>query len=92
MTVQVPLPCTPSATGLLNPSRFMLVSLARDYENGVADVVAFLGGGGAHVERDVRIRGTRSGSWRQLDVVVRGRVFGLTRGRRAPFQRLFVCR
>lgn len=47
----------------------------RDYENGVADVLAFLAGESATVERDVRLPGRRSGRSRQIDVLVRGRVF-----------------
>jgi len=48
----------------------------RDYENGVADVLAFLADGSATVERDVRLPGVRSGRSRQIDVLVRGRIFG----------------
>lgn len=49
----------------------------RDYENGVADVLAFLAGDSATVERNVRLPGQRSGRPRQIDVVVRGRIFGM---------------
>jgi hypothetical protein len=49
----------------------------RDYENGVADVLAFLAGEAATVERDIRLPGRRSGRPRQIDVLVRGRVFGM---------------
>jgi hypothetical protein len=49
----------------------------RDYENGVADVLAFLAGNAAVVERDVKLP-TRRGRERQVDVLVRGRIFGLT--------------
>lgn len=48
----------------------------RDYENGVADVLAFLADGSATVVRDVRLPGARSGRSRQIDVLVRGRIFG----------------
>ena len=50
----------------------------RDYENGVADVLAFLAGDSAAVERNVRLPGRRSGRGRQIDVLVRGRIFGMT--------------
>jgi hypothetical protein len=49
----------------------------RDYENGVADVLAFLAGESATVERNVRVPGRRSGRPRQIDVLVRGRIFGM---------------
>jgi hypothetical protein len=54
------------------------VSESRDYEDGVADVLAFLADGSATVDRDVRLQGLRSGGRRQIDVVVRGRIFGMT--------------
>jgi hypothetical protein len=47
----------------------------RDYENGVADVLSFLARDTASVERNVRLPGRRSGKPRQIDVVVRGRLF-----------------
>lgn len=50
----------------------------RDYENGVADVLAFLAGDSATVERNVRLPGRRSGRSRQIDVLLRGRIFGMT--------------
>jgi hypothetical protein len=50
----------------------------RDYENGVADVLAFLAGDSATVERNVRLPGRRSGRSRQIDVLVRGRIFDMT--------------
>jgi hypothetical protein len=53
-----------------------LVNEYRDYENGVADVLAYLAGGSATVYRDVRLSGMRSGRKRQIDVLVRGRIFG----------------
>ncbi len=53
-------------------------ALDAEYENGVADVLAFLAGGTAVVERNVQLPGRRSGVLRQVDVLVRGRVFGLT--------------
>jgi hypothetical protein len=49
----------------------------REYENGVADILGFLVGDGATVERDVRLPSRRGGRTRQVDVLVRGRVFGL---------------
>ncbi|GLL05142.1 restriction endonuclease [Dactylosporangium matsuzakiense] len=49
----------------------------RDYENGVADVLAFLAGSSAVVERNVMLPG-RSGKRRQVDVTVGGRFSGLT--------------
>jgi Restriction endonuclease len=49
----------------------------RDYENGVADVFAFLAGDSATVERNARLPGRRSGRQRQIDVLVRGRIFGM---------------
>jgi hypothetical protein len=50
----------------------------REYENGVADVLAFLAGDGATVERNVQIRGRRSGRLRQVDVLVRVRIFAIS--------------
>lgn len=49
----------------------------RDYENGVADVLAFLAGDSATVERNARLLGRRSGRQRQIDALVRGRIFGM---------------
>lgn len=49
----------------------------REYENGVADVLAFLAGDTATVERNIKLRGRRSGRLRQIDVLVRGRIFGM---------------
>lgn len=49
----------------------------RDYENGVADVLAFLAGDSAAVERNARLPGRRGGRPRQIDVLVRGRIFGM---------------
>ena len=51
--------------------------LAIEYENGVADVLAFLAGDSAVVERDVKLHGRHSAHLRQLDVQVRGRIFGI---------------
>jgi hypothetical protein len=48
----------------------------REYENGVADVLRFVAGDGAEVRRDVRVGGRRSGTDRQVDVLVRGILFG----------------
>jgi hypothetical protein len=53
------------------------VSEYRDYENGVADVLAFLAGAAATVERNVRLHGRRTGKHRQIDVLVRGRIFAM---------------
>jgi hypothetical protein len=55
----------------------VIVSEYRDYENGVADVLIFLAGESATVERNVRLQGRRSGKRRQADVLVRGRIFGM---------------
>jgi hypothetical protein len=52
------------------------VSEYRDYENGVADVIAFLLGDRAVVERNVRLPGALSKKDRQIDVLVRGWVLG----------------
>lgn len=49
----------------------------REYENGVADILSFLTGDGATVERNVRLPSRRGGRTRQVDILVRGRVFGL---------------
>lgn len=49
------------------------------YELGVADVVRHKVGSAAVVEHDVRILG-RTGQRRQVDIVVRGSVFGLSDG------------
>ena len=49
----------------------------REYENGVADILSFLVGDDATVERNVRVPSRRGGHKRQVDVLVRGRVFGL---------------
>jgi hypothetical protein len=51
--------------------------LATEYENGVADVLGFLAGDDAVLERNVKLPGHRSGTMRQLDVVARGRIFGV---------------
>lgn len=48
----------------------------REYENGVADVLRFIAGDGAEVRRDVRVSGRASGTARQVDVLVRGPMFG----------------
>ena len=49
----------------------------REYENGVADVLAFLAGETAEVQRNVRVLGRRGARARQVDVLVRGRIFGM---------------
>lgn len=46
-----------------------------EYENGVADVLAFLARDAAVVDRN-RMLGTKSGHHRRIDVRVRGRIFG----------------
>jgi len=48
----------------------------REYENGVADVLRFIAGDGADVRRDIRVPGRVSGAKRQVDVLVRGSIFG----------------
>jgi hypothetical protein len=52
-------------------------SLPTEYENGVADVLAFLAGNSAVVNRDVKLPGHVSGALRQVDIQVTGRVFGV---------------
>jgi hypothetical protein len=52
-------------------------ALDSDYENGVADVLAYLAGDAAKVDRNVRMLGQKSGKQRQIDVRVFGSVFGL---------------
>lgn len=49
----------------------------REYENGVTDVLRYIAGGDVEIERDVRIPGRKSGTRRQIDVVVRGSLFGI---------------
>jgi hypothetical protein len=51
-------------------------ALDTEYENGVADVLAYLAGDAALVERNVRMLGRKSGKRRQIDVRVTGTVFG----------------
>jgi len=51
-------------------------ALDTEYENAVADVLAFLAGDSATVERNVKLYGRRSKTDRQIDVVVRQRSFG----------------
>ena len=53
------------------------MSDARDYENGVGDVLAYLAGDTATVRRNLRLTGRRSGKQRQIDVLVQGRIFGM---------------
>jgi hypothetical protein len=45
------------------------LGLATEYENGVADVLAFLAGPNATVERNVHLLGLRSKRKRQVDVL-----------------------
>jgi hypothetical protein len=49
----------------------------REYENGVTDVLRFIAGSDVEVRRDVLVPGRRSGVERQVDVFVRGSMFGL---------------
>jgi hypothetical protein len=49
----------------------------REYENGVTDVLRFITGSDVEVQRDVLLPGRRSGVERQVDVRVRGSMFGL---------------
>jgi hypothetical protein len=49
----------------------------REYENGVADILSFLLGDAATVERNVLAPPHRGRRRRQVDVLVQGRVFGL---------------
>jgi hypothetical protein len=49
----------------------------REYENGVTDVLRFIAGNDVEVQRDVLVPGRRSGVERQVDVLVRGSMFGL---------------
>lgn len=51
--------------------------LDSEYENGIADVLAFLAGPNSVVERNVRIVGRRSQIKRQVDVLVTTSVVGL---------------
>jgi|NGEPerStandDraft_6_1074524.scaffolds.fasta_scaffold54703_1 hypothetical protein len=51
-------------------------ALDSEYESAVADVLAFLAGDRATVERNVYLYGRRSKAPRQIDVVVRRRTFG----------------
>jgi DNA-binding PadR family transcriptional regulator len=53
------------------------LGLATDYENGVADVVGFLAGESANVIRNAKLPGRLSNASRQIDVLLRGRIFGL---------------
>lgn len=54
----------------------MTDALDTEYENGVADVLAFLANDAATVDRNVHMPGTKSGKPRQIDVRVTGRIFG----------------
>jgi hypothetical protein len=47
----------------------------REYENGVADVLAFVTAGQASVQRNVHLDGRLSGVKRQIDIFVHGRIF-----------------
>lgn len=50
----------------------------REYENGITDVLRFVTGSDCEVQRDVLVPGRRSGVERQVDILVRGSMFGLT--------------
>ena len=50
----------------------------RDYENGVADVLSYVLGDEATVERNVMLPGRQSQVQRQIDVCVTGRIFQFT--------------
>jgi hypothetical protein len=52
-------------------------SLAIECENGVVDVLAFLAGDPAVVDRDVKLPGHNSGAIRLVDVRACGPIFGL---------------
>jgi len=51
-------------------------ALDTEYENGVADVLAYLAGEAALIERNILMAGKRSGKRRQIDVRVSGALFG----------------
>ncbi len=51
-------------------------ALDTEYENGVADVLAYVAGDAVVVERNVLMRGKMSGRRRQLDIKVTGALFG----------------
>lgn len=51
-------------------------ALDTEYENGIADVLAFLANDAAVVERNVQMPGAKSDTNRQIDVRVTGRIFG----------------
>ncbi|RSM36043.1 restriction endonuclease [Amycolatopsis balhimycina DSM 5908] len=53
------------------------LGLATEYENGVADVLAFLAGPDATVQRNVHLPGLRSKRKRQVDVLITTTVAGL---------------
>ena len=53
-------------------------SLPTEYENGIADVLAFSAGSSAVVHRNVKLPGHSSGSMRQVDIQVTGRIFGVS--------------
>jgi len=52
-------------------------ALDTEYENGIADILGFLAGDTATVERNVRTQGMKTGARRQIDVRVTGRIFGV---------------
>ena len=53
-------------------------ALDTEYENGVADALSFIVGASGTVSRNVTLPGRRSGSARQIDIVVHGHVFGVS--------------
>ena len=52
-------------------------ALDSEYENGVADVLAYLARDAAVVKRNVHLQGRKSHTSRQIDVMVSGKIFGL---------------
>ena len=59
----------------------MASSEPREYENGVADVLASVVGDGGTVRRNVMLPSRTGNRQRQIDVLVEGNVFGLTDAR-----------
>ncbi len=60
----------------MDTGRVTADALDAEYENGVADVLGYLAGDAAVVERNARMPGRLSGKRRQIDVKVTGTVFG----------------
>jgi Restriction endonuclease len=61
----------------MNQGHPRAVTAYRDYENAAADVLGFLFGDAARVERNVWLPGRKSDRSRQIDIVVRGLIFDL---------------